>query len=51
MNDKLGEFRSSPVHDWASHGSDAFRYLAVAIDKTGARQALTPIRYSTAGIV
>ena len=30
-NDKLGEFKSSPVHDWASHGADAFRYLAVAL--------------------
>ena len=24
---------ASPVHDWASHGADAFRYLAVALDK------------------
>lgn len=51
MNEKLGEFRATPVHDWASHGADAFRYLAVAIDKSGARPALKPIRYSTAGIV
>jgi phage terminase large subunit len=29
-NAKLGEFKSQPVHDWASHGADAFRYLAVA---------------------
>jgi len=33
FNDKLGEFKSTPVHDWASHGSDAFRYLAVAIQE------------------
>lgn len=26
--DKLGTWRSSPRHDWASHGADAFRYLA-----------------------
>lgn len=32
-NDKLGEFKSSPVHDWASHASDAFRYLSVAIQE------------------
>ena len=51
MNDKLGELRATPVHDWASHGADAFRYLAVAIDKTGARPALAPINYRTAGIV
>jgi hypothetical protein len=27
-NQKLGEFKASPVHDWASHGADAARYLA-----------------------
>lgn len=31
FNDKLGEFKTTPVHDWASHGADAFRYLAVAL--------------------
>lgn len=50
-NDKLGEFKSMPVHDWASHGADAFRYLAVSIDKTGARPALAPIKYNNMGIV
>lgn len=29
-NTRLNEFKAVPVHDWASHGSDAFRYLAVA---------------------
>ncbi|MBL4795869.1 MAG: terminase [Oleispira sp.] len=28
-NDKLGCFRDRPLHDWASDGADAFRYLAV----------------------
>jgi len=28
-NERLNEFKASPVHDWASHGSDAFRGLAV----------------------
>ena len=28
-NDKLGCWRDSPLHEWASHGADAFRYLAV----------------------
>jgi hypothetical protein len=23
------DWKSQPVHDWASHGADAFRYLAV----------------------
>jgi hypothetical protein len=29
-NGRLGEFKPTPVHDWASHGADAFRYLAIA---------------------
>lgn len=29
MNTRLNEFKAVPVHDWASHGADAFRYLAV----------------------
>ena len=32
-NDKLGCWRDRPLHDWSSHGSDAFRYLAVAETK------------------
>jgi hypothetical protein len=28
-NDKLGCWRDKPLHDWASDGADAFRYLAV----------------------
>ena len=29
FNTRLNEFKAVPVHDWASHGADAFRYLAV----------------------
>ena len=29
-NSRLGEFSSTPVHDWSSHGADALRYLAVS---------------------
>jgi phage terminase large subunit len=28
-NARLNEFKATPVHDWASHGADAFRGLAV----------------------
>lgn len=28
-NTRIKEFKPVPVHDWASHGADAFRYLAV----------------------
>jgi hypothetical protein len=49
LNEKLGEFRPQPVHDWASHGSDAFRYLAVSIDRTGKKQE--PIKYPANGVI
>jgi hypothetical protein len=29
---KLGVLKPRPVHDWASHGADAFRYLAMGLD-------------------
>jgi len=32
-DEKLGVFRPRPLHDWASHGSDAFRALAQGIEK------------------
>lgn len=28
-NTRINEFKATPVHDWASHGADAFRGLAV----------------------
>lgn len=31
-NDKLGCWRDRPLHDWSSHGADAFRYLAVVVN-------------------
>lgn len=30
-DDKLKTFRKNPRHDWASHGADAFRYLALTL--------------------
>ena len=32
-NDKLGCWRDSPLHNWASHGADSFRYLSVVESK------------------
>lgn len=32
-NDKLGCWKDKPLHDWTSHGSDAFRYFAVAVSR------------------
>ena len=28
-NSRLNEFKPTPIHDWSSHGADAFRGLAV----------------------
>lgn len=44
FNAKLGEFKPTPVHDWASHGADAFRYLAVA-HRDENKSASAPIPY------
>jgi len=30
FDEKRETFRKTPLHDWTSHGADAFRYLAVA---------------------
>ena len=35
--EKLGQFKPTPLHDWASHGADAFRYLAMSVEKATAR--------------
>lgn len=32
-DDKLKIFKSRPLHDWASHGADAFRYLAIGLQE------------------
>lgn len=29
FNTRINEFKPTPIHDWASHGADAWRYLAV----------------------
>jgi phage terminase large subunit len=34
-NIRMGETKAHPVHDWSSHGADAFRYLAVASKRVG----------------
>jgi hypothetical protein len=32
FNDKMQVYIDKPVHDWSSHASDAFRYLALGLD-------------------
>jgi hypothetical protein len=31
--EKSQDFRNRPLHDWSSHGADAFRYLAMGINR------------------
>lgn len=48
FDDKTKAFRLKPLHNWASHGADAFRYLAQGLPKqnAAAQQAVRP-RYGT----
>jgi hypothetical protein len=40
------------VHDWASHAADAFRYLAMTLDRARDRSRFyRPIVYPDLGIV
>lgn len=49
---KLGVLKPRPVHDWASHGADAFRYLAMGLDEfVGSRTDFSrELRYAPMGI-
>ncbi len=38
--EKLGQFKPTPLHDWASHGADAFRYLAMSVEKATDRPTI-----------
>ena len=31
-------YQEKPLHDWSSHASDAFRYLALGLDTTGVKR-------------
>ena len=45
-NQALGEFKPRPVHDWASHGADALRYMAVSIDDKPKRERKSTLQPS-----
>jgi hypothetical protein len=49
-NTRLNEFKATPVHDWSSHGADAFRYLATR-QKTPVEKPRTVMapRYNSGG--
>lgn len=56
-DDKRRVLRPRPLHDWASHGADAMRYLALGLQKLGDATPLTlvqraaPIKYPALGVV
>lgn len=48
-NQRLNEFKATPVHDWASHGADAFRYLALSLQTEKNALVLDPVRHGWQG--
>jgi len=40
------DFKDKPDHDWASHGADAFRYLAVGHRQRPSDEIRRPVVYS-----
>tara|TARA_Y100000114_G_scaffold95552_1_gene88889 strand:+ start:689 stop:1969 length:1281 start_codon:yes stop_codon:yes gene_type:complete len=53
-NERLRTFRNSPVHDWASHAADAWRYFAVGIKENRGfdrpPQAIADSNYNPLGV-
>ncbi len=44
--------KPNPVHDWTSHAADAFRYLAMTLDRTvSVRNFSRGLEYPNLGIV
>ena len=51
-DDKRKTLRNVPLHDWSSHAADAFRYLAMGIDKVvGPTDFNRKINYPRSGVV
>lgn len=48
-NDRLGEFKTRPVHDWSSHAADAGRYRALALKEPTIKAAQTRHRENLGG--
>jgi hypothetical protein len=49
-DDKLQVLRPGPVHDWTSHAADAFRYLAMTLDRRTPTDFYRRIEYSRQGL-
>ena len=51
-DEKLQVLKPRAIHDWASHAADAFRYLAMTLDRTVLRKGFNKrIEYPTLGLV
>ena len=48
-DEKRNVFYDKPLHDWSSHGSDAFRYLAVGMNNTSSWSK--PLKVNTGWVV
>jgi phage terminase large subunit len=48
-DEKLKTLKPRPLHDWASHGADAFRYLAMGIDESMGKARPKPANYGFRG--
>jgi len=50
-DEKRNVFHDRPFHDWASHASDAFRYLAVGLDESPMEAWSKPLEINNTWIV
>jgi len=50
-DEKRAVFHDRPFHDWASHASDAFRYLAVGLDDAPSEAWSKPLEINNTWIV
>jgi phage terminase large subunit len=49
-DDRLQVLRPGPVHDWTSHAADAFRYLAMTLDRRVPSGFYRQIEYRLEGL-
>src|SRR5712691_8342930 len=50
FDDKLQALRPGPIHDWTSHAADAFRYLAMTLDRRVPSGFYRRIEYAQLGM-
>lgn len=50
-NERMGELKNTPVHNWASHGADGFMGLATAGRSSPQEMRLPPLKYGGSGVI